>query len=183
MKYKTTYVAGSFDILHSGHVYLLDKAKSESNKLIVGVNTDKCTSSYKGLPVNPYYERAKVIESLKSVDLVIPRESINDIEIAQKYNIQARYITFEPIKLEGAFKENLDNLEKIGVKIIWVDKQFPLSSTLVKERVIENHIYKKIVTYRENGLSYQEMTKKWFFSREAIRQIANKVSLKYKFEG
>lgn len=71
---KKTIVAtnGCFDILHIGHLHLLNKAKEFGDLLIVGVNSDKSVSNLKGpqRPVVTQQERAAIIASLKAVDCV-----------------------------------------------------------------------------------------------------------------
>ena len=63
---------GCFDILHAGHVRYLEGAKSLGDLLVVGVNSDEQVSKQKGVgrPVLPARERAELVASLESVDLV-----------------------------------------------------------------------------------------------------------------
>jgi len=63
---------GCFDILHSGHLRLLNNAKGLGNILIVGVNSDRSVSKLKGAkrPVVSEGERAEIIANLKAVDFV-----------------------------------------------------------------------------------------------------------------
>jgi len=63
---------GCFDILHLGHVRILEAAKQLGDILIVGINTDDSVKRLKGpeRPINTDLERAEVIGALKSVDYV-----------------------------------------------------------------------------------------------------------------
>lgn len=63
---------GCFDILHLGHVRILEAAKELGDILIVGINTDESVKRLKGpeRPINSELERAEVIGALKSVDFV-----------------------------------------------------------------------------------------------------------------
>ena len=63
---------GSFDVLHAGHVRYLEGAKSLGDLLLVGVNSDEQVSKQKGAgrPILPARERAELVASLESVDLV-----------------------------------------------------------------------------------------------------------------
>ncbi len=67
---KIVFTNGCFDILHSGHVELLEKARKMGDKLIVGINSDESVRSIKGKdrPVNSEKERAEVLRGLRSVD-------------------------------------------------------------------------------------------------------------------
>ena len=64
---------GCFDIIHSGHVNYLKKAKLLGDFLIVAVNDDKSVKRLKGneRPVNLLENRMAVLNALASVDLVV----------------------------------------------------------------------------------------------------------------
>lgn len=63
---------GSFDIMHVGHVYSLEKAKEQGDVLIVGLNSDSSIKSYKSpnRPINPQEDRAAFMAALACVDYV-----------------------------------------------------------------------------------------------------------------
>jgi D-glycero-beta-D-manno-heptose 1-phosphate adenylyltransferase len=67
------FTNGVFDIIHSGHVDYLNKAKSLGDVLIVGLNSDKSVKKIKGekRPIIPEKDRAFVLLNLKAVDFVI----------------------------------------------------------------------------------------------------------------
>lgn len=67
------FTNGCFDILHSGHVALLDKAAAEGDFLIVGLNSDDSVRRLKGptRPVNSQDDRARVLGALASVGAVV----------------------------------------------------------------------------------------------------------------
>jgi D-beta-D-heptose 7-phosphate kinase/D-beta-D-heptose 1-phosphate adenosyltransferase len=64
---------GCFDVLHSGHVGLLDHARSLGDYLIVATNTDEKVREFKGpsRPVNNLEDRVRVLSGLASVDCVV----------------------------------------------------------------------------------------------------------------
>jgi len=66
------FTNGCFDLLHPGHVYLLEEARAGCDRLIVGLNSDASVRRLKGAPrpVQPEAARAAVLASLASVDLV-----------------------------------------------------------------------------------------------------------------
>jgi D-beta-D-heptose 7-phosphate kinase/D-beta-D-heptose 1-phosphate adenosyltransferase len=72
-KVKKIFTNGCFDILHVGHVELLNHAKSLGDYLIVGLNSDTSVKKLKGdsRPINKEQDRKRILESLKSVDEVI----------------------------------------------------------------------------------------------------------------
>lgn len=67
------FTNGCFDILHRGHIELLEKSKAMGDYLIVGINSDASVKRLKGdsRPVNTQEDRKKALESLKFVDEVI----------------------------------------------------------------------------------------------------------------
>ena len=67
------FTNGCFDILHSGHLYLLNQARSLGDVLIVGLNSDESVRRLKGegRPVNNARSRSLALANLKSVDYVV----------------------------------------------------------------------------------------------------------------
>ncbi len=70
---KIVFTNGCFDILHSGHVKYLQKAKSFGDILILGLNSDASVKRLKGesRPINSIEDRAVVLAGLASVDFVV----------------------------------------------------------------------------------------------------------------
>jgi rfaE bifunctional protein nucleotidyltransferase chain/domain len=64
---------GCFDLLHPGHVALLEAARREGDVLVVALNSDSSVRGLKGegRPVLPQDERAEVLLSLEAVDRVV----------------------------------------------------------------------------------------------------------------
>ena len=63
---KKVYVAMSADLIHPGHLNIIDHA-AKLGEVIIGLLTDKAIASYKRLPYMEFNDRKKVIESLKNV--------------------------------------------------------------------------------------------------------------------
>lgn len=73
MKKILTY--GTFDLLHYGHIRILERAKALGDYLVVAVSTDEF-NAIKGKKAYYNYEvRKKMLEALKCVDLVIPENN------------------------------------------------------------------------------------------------------------
>ena len=74
MKKVITY--GTFDLLHYGHINLLQRAKQLGDYLIVALSTDEFNSEMKGkVTYFSYEERKRLLEAIRYVDLVIPEEN------------------------------------------------------------------------------------------------------------
>lgn len=69
---KKIVVNGTFDILHPGHLALLNFARSLGDFLLVAIDTDQRVRQLKGptRPVNNQYERKLLLENLRAVDQV-----------------------------------------------------------------------------------------------------------------
>lgn len=69
---KKIFVNGTFDILHDGHLQLLNHAKSLGDSLSVGIDSDERVKLLKGesRPINNQQERANMLINLKAVDHV-----------------------------------------------------------------------------------------------------------------
>lgn len=89
---KTVYVDGTFDLLHSGHITLLKKARASviCRKLIVGVMSDNAVESYKRIPIQNAVERGAILRELAIVDEVIidaPYEDEFDADFLDRHQI------------------------------------------------------------------------------------------------
>ena len=69
--YRVGFTNGCFDLLHPGHISLLETARANCDRLVVGLNSDHSAARLKGrLPVQNEVTRALVLASLRSVDAV-----------------------------------------------------------------------------------------------------------------
>lgn len=73
MKRVLTY--GTFDLLHFGHIRLLQRAKAEGDYLIVALSTDEFNEIKNKTAYHPYENRKKMLEAIRYVDLVIPENN------------------------------------------------------------------------------------------------------------
>ena len=74
MKKVITY--GTFDLLHYGHINLLQRAKALGDYLIVALSTDEFNSKEKNkITYFSYEERKRLIEAIRYVALVIPEQN------------------------------------------------------------------------------------------------------------
>ncbi len=70
---RVVFTNGVFDLLHAGHVELLEKARALGDALFVGLNSDGSTRRLKGVgrPLVPAADRARVLAALAAVDVVV----------------------------------------------------------------------------------------------------------------
>jgi len=64
---KKAYVGMSADLIHHGHLNIINEAK-KLGKIIIGLLTDAARASYLRLPFIPYKQRKIIVENIKGVD-------------------------------------------------------------------------------------------------------------------
>lgn len=82
---RIAFTNGCFDLLHPGHISLLDQAKRSADRLIVGLNADESIRRLKGpdRPIQNEIARATVLSSLKFVDAVVIFSEDTPMELIQ----------------------------------------------------------------------------------------------------
>ena len=86
---KTVVVNGTFDILHAGHIRLLNTARSMGDQLLVCIDSDRRVSALKGhsRPINTQSDRKELLLNIKAVDQVEVFDTDEElIAILKKYN-------------------------------------------------------------------------------------------------
>ncbi len=70
---RVVFTNGCYDLLHPGHIKLLEAARSMGDALVVGLNSDESVRTLKGAgrPVIPEQERAEILANLECVDAVL----------------------------------------------------------------------------------------------------------------
>ena len=81
---RTVYLCFSTDLLHSGHIALLRKAR-RLGRLIIGVLSDEAVASYKRFPLVPFQERMALMRSLSLVDRVVEQRTLSYRENLERY--------------------------------------------------------------------------------------------------
>jgi D-beta-D-heptose 7-phosphate kinase/D-beta-D-heptose 1-phosphate adenosyltransferase len=100
-------VNGTFDILHRGHIELLEYAKSLGEFLLVCIDTDRRVAELKGQdrPINNQNDRQFMLNGLKAVDAVWTFDSEEDLErICEMYqpDIMVKGKDYEGKQIVGA---------------------------------------------------------------------------------
>lgn len=141
---KKIMVAGTFDILHPGHIFLIDKA-AELGEVYVVVATDKNRKRFSGdAPAVPEEQRLEVVKHIKNVkDARLGRQDNDTLKTVAE--IDPDIILLGPDQQHSVeeLKEGLGEIGLGGVKIERLDTyydKYPLhSSSQIKEKVIKDH--------------------------------------------
>jgi phosphoenolpyruvate phosphomutase len=135
---KTVYVGMSADIIHPGHLNIINEAR-KLGKVIVGVLTDEAIASYKRLPYLNYEQRFIIVSNLKGVDEVIPQFTLDYTPNLKK--IRPDYVVHGDDWKDGLQKEVrqkvIDILAAWGGQVIDVPYTKGISSTILNERLKE----------------------------------------------
>ena len=132
---KKVFVNGTFDILHMGHIELLNYAKS-LGYLIVGIDTDDCVKGKKGpaRPVHNQDERKFFLKNLKAVDEVIFFSSEFEFEELIKSLNPDIIIVGSDWKEKSTIKSYYDG------ELIFFDRIEEYSTTKTIQKIIDGHL-------------------------------------------
>lgn len=135
---KIGFTASTFDLLHAGHVVMLQEAKTICDHLIVGLHVDPSTErEYKNTPIQTLVERYAQLAAVEYVDEIIPYEKENDLlDILKMYPIDVRIIG-EEYRDKDFTGKNLD------MQIHYNKRRHDFSSSLLRERVAYAESIKK----------------------------------------
>ncbi|MBZ9697760.1 MULTISPECIES: D-glycero-beta-D-manno-heptose-7-phosphate kinase [unclassified Mesorhizobium] len=114
------FTNGCFDILHAGHVSLLHAARSQCDRLVLGLNSDASVRRLKGpgRPVNDQHDRACVLAALASVDAVIVFDEDTPLALIEALlpDILVKGADYTIDTVVGA-----DVVQKAGGRVVLVD--------------------------------------------------------------
>lgn len=71
------YIGMSADLLHPGHLNIIEHARALGGEIIVGLLTDRAIASYKRLPFMSWEQRKIVVENVKGVSRVVPQDTLD----------------------------------------------------------------------------------------------------------
>lgn len=128
------FTNGCFDILHAGHIYLLRKAKTYGDVLIVAVNEDDSIRRLKGQgrPVYPLEERMEVLEALEMIDYLIAfsEQTPQKLIAALLPDILAKGGDWGPDEIVGRRE-----VETAGGRVVRIPYQEGLSTSELIEKI------------------------------------------------
>ncbi len=130
------YTVGTWDLLHVGHLALLQRCKRLGDRVAVGVASDEVVAIYKpNVPVVPLVQRMEMLKALRCVDIVRPYYRLEYISACKELDIDVFVIGED----WGTATHNIETesyLKKAGKSIVQVCYHPLTSSTKIKERTI-----------------------------------------------
>lgn len=126
---KTVITFGTFDVLHVGHIRILERAAALGDRLVVGVSSDALNRSKKDKDaVFDERSRMRIIESLRVVDAVFLEESL---ELKRQYIIENRA---DVLVMGDDWAGRFDELGDI-CSVVYMPRTPSVSTTAIIERI------------------------------------------------
>ena len=143
---KTVYVGMCADVVHPGHLNIINTAK-ELGRVVVGLLTDEAISSYKRPPFFSYQQRKALVEHIKGVDEVVTQTTLDYVDNLRK--LRPDFVVHGDDWKEGVQNETrqrvIDTLAEWGGELIEPHYTDGVSST------------QKITEINEQGVSPDEL--------------------------
>ena len=127
------FVNGTFDIIHVGHIELLEYAKTFGDHLTVALDTDRRIKQLKGpsRPINCEFERYVVMKSLRCVDEVVFFDTDEDlINLIKECDIMVK---------GGDYRDKPVIGQEYAKQIIYFDRIEGYSTTSKIEKIMETY--------------------------------------------
>jgi glycerol-3-phosphate cytidylyltransferase len=133
----------AFDLLHAGHVRMLEEAKQHCDYLIVGLQTDPTIDRpEKNKPTQSVVERYIQLKGCKFVDEIIPYTTEQDLEdILQAFPIDVRILGEEYKDKNFTGREYC---EKMEIKLVFNKRNHRFSSSGLRKEVYERECLKLV---------------------------------------
>jgi glycerol-3-phosphate cytidylyltransferase len=122
----TVLTYGTFDLFHIGHLNLINRLSEMGDRLIIAVSTDEFNAGKGKTSVVSYEDRARIISSIKGVDLVIPETS---------WEQKATDITEHDVDIFAIGEDwagKFDDLKEL-CEVVYLPRTDGISSTEIKQ--------------------------------------------------
>ena len=127
---KTVYIAMSADVIHSGHINVIEEG-AKYGDVIIGLLTDEAIATYKRLPILDYETREKIFKNIKNVSKVVKQSTLDYTENLR--NLKPNYVVHGDDWKEGVqalIREKvIEVLKEWGGELIEVPYTKGISST------------------------------------------------------
>ncbi len=132
----------AFDLLHAGHIKMLEEAKAQCDYLICGLQTDPTIDRpEKNKPVQSVVERYIQLKGCKYVDEIVPYATEQDLEdVLRSFHIDVRIIGDE---YESKQYTGRQYCEEKGIKLYYNKREHRFSSSGLRREVHEKESVRK----------------------------------------
>lgn len=133
-KYPIGITFSTFDLLHAGHILMLEEAKTQCKWLVVGLQSDPTVDRpEKNKPVQSLYERYIQLKGCRYVDEIIPYTTEEEVKLI----LESRHFDVRIIGEDYKDKDftGKDICEQRGIRICYNSRQHHLSSSELRKRI------------------------------------------------
>ena len=135
---KKVYVGMSTDIVHHGHIKIIEKAR-ELGEVTIGLLTDEAIATYKRPPLLTFDQRKRIIENIVGVNRVIPQQTLDYVQNLKR--IKPDYVVHGTDWRSGIQKNIrervVQTLREWGGEVIELDYTKDISSTQLNNKINE----------------------------------------------
>ncbi len=131
----TGYTQGTFDLFHVGHLRLLQRAKSQCDWLIVGVNDDALVEEYKHKKtIIPIWERIEIIKAIRCVDEVVITHTLDKTEMHKQLQFQKLFIG-DDWKGNQRWADTEKEMQLLNVDVIYLPYTKGVSTSQIEQEI------------------------------------------------
>ena len=140
------YTVGTFDLLHVGHLALLEYCKTLGDTVAVGVASDEVVMLYKpNIPVIPLDQRIEMLKALRCVDIVMPYHELDYLTVCKAVKADI-FVIGEDWGKKPHNRGVEDYMKGQGKEVVQIQYNPRTSSTKIKKNILEqSHTGKSIV--------------------------------------
>ena len=126
------YAPGAYDLFHVGHLRILERARSQCDRLVAGVVSDEMCRQAKGIdPVIPLAERVEIVASIGIVDAIHVESAPDKLQAWQEVRFDR---IFKGDDWQGTRKGARleEQMSSVGVEVVYFPYTAQTSSTLLR---------------------------------------------------
>jgi glycerol-3-phosphate cytidylyltransferase len=131
--YNLGYVPGAWDLLHRGHLALLQRARAQCITLVVGVVSDDGVAAYKRRPIQDEATRLEIVRQLRLVDHVVLQPTTDPTPVLDAIRPDALFHGDDWDKL----REGHETLDLLGIDYVSLPYTRGISTTDMIAAIVE----------------------------------------------
>ena len=126
-------IAGSFDVIHPGYIYMFDECKKHCDILLLLLHEDQSIERPEKIkPILDLNDRNMILSSLQQIDRIITYQIESDLyDILKKEKIDIRF-------LGDDYKDKVFTGDDLGIPIHYLDRSHGWSTTKFKKMIAES---------------------------------------------